>query len=98
MGKMNCLVTLLCFVHSTPVLEQRSYLIPDNRWTVDDLVDYYSPVMETFKQDGNLHQGSKAERVEALEHFLDVEPLSNHYLVDPTHHILHDFGFDDITH
>ena len=43
------------------------------RWTVDDLVDYYSPVMEMLKQGQNIHQDRRAEQVEALEHFLDVE-------------------------
>ena len=57
------------------------------------MVDYYSPVMEMLKQGQNIHQDRRAEQVEALEHFLDVEVSQSNFSIFLTRKKLADFEF-----
>ena len=34
------------------------------------------------------------ENINEIEKFFGIDPLKNHYLIDPTHHMLLSFRFD----
>ena len=49
--------------------------------------------MEMLKQGQNIHQDRRAEQVEALEHFLDVEVSQSNFSIFLTRKKLADFEF-----
>ena len=101
------LQALFFFVTSIEIHDDRNHeglLVPHSRldgllrylhnflksWAVHDIVSFYAPVIQAVtnaKIEHEMNQG--------VQKFFGIDPLSNHFIVDPTHHVLHNFGFQD---
>ena len=98
---------LLIFVFSIEIHDDKGHeglLVPHSRlgcfseilltvnesWAVHDIVSFYAPVIQAVTNAKIEH-----EMNQNVQKFFGIDPLSNHFIVDPTHHVLHNFGFQD---
>ena len=65
-------------------------LTVNESWAVHDIVSFYAPVIQAVTNAKIEH-----EMNQNVQKFFGIDPLSNHFIVDPTHHVLHNFGFQD---